>query len=165
MSALLVSCNRENKQTVEKSNKKDLRRESEICAHSDNQELQAPPPPLHHIVSTETINLKSKKHNFLLNVKLIADQNVDIEGIKQQIFKIETNNKFRNQEFYFAFPTRYNKYWSELKIYKNQKSLNNGFEDKTNIYYLYEISLHELEEANEGLIEIKSNYKKQSKNK
>jgi hypothetical protein len=165
MLALLVSCNRENSQTVEKSNKKDLRRESEICPHIDRKELQAPPTPLHHIVSTESINLKSKNHSFLLTAKLIADQIVDIEGVKQQIFKIETNNKFRNQEFYFAFPIKYNKYWSELKIYKNQKSLNIGFEDKTNIYYLYEISLHELEEANEGLVEIKSNYKKQSKDK
>ena len=164
MLALLSSCNTEIKRTEKKSNRKNIREESSICAHID-EELQAPPPPPNQIVSTETIYLKSKTRSFLVTAKLIAYQMVDNEGVNQQVFKIETKNKFRNQEFYFALPIKYNKYWSELKIYKNPKSLNIGFEDKTNIYYLYEISLHELEEANKGLVEIKSKYAKQSKGK
>ena len=101
----------------------------------------------------------------MLTVKLIADKNVDIEGLNQQIFKIDTKNKFRNQEFYFALPTKYNEYWNELKIYKNKTVLNIGFENESNIYYLYNISLHKLEESNKGLIEIKTGFKKQSKSK
>jgi len=156
----LISCNRENKQNEKKS-----KIESEKCAHIDVKKNQSPPPLLNHILSTETITLKSKNHDFLLTVKLIADKNVDIEGLNQQIFKIDTKNKFRNQEFYFALPTKYNEYWNELKIYKNKTVLNIGFENESNIYYLYNISLHKLEESNKGLIEIKTGFKKQSKSK
>jgi len=122
--------------------------ENKDTCNCGNMEPQPPPPLANFIISTDSIIHKEDNKNRLFTVSLIADKTVVFEGKHMQIFHIKTRYHNKKESYDFALPTKYNKYWSELHMYKDiqNKRFTIGFEntDSNFIHLLYSVYLDTL---------------------
>jgi hypothetical protein len=131
--------------------------EKEKCACKEN--LSPPPPYPNRLMAAQTLFCLNEKVKYVTTFKLISDTLVDNLGVNQQLFKIKAENKFRKQNFYFAFPQKFNRHWNDLSFFKEREKIIVGFSEGNELYALYQISEHEMEEYNRGLISFQPIFK------
>ncbi|WP_133055399.1 hypothetical protein [Niastella koreensis] len=153
----LTSC----RQAISKDKTKTTLINEGSCACTDK--VSPPPPPDNYLVSADTIlfNDRNRQQEFI--TQLISQKTIDFEGEKVQVFQIKSDNGISKGLYDFVLPIEYNKYWDELKIYKD--SLTNSFDigfnnlDSNYVQLLYSVSLDTLP-FNKGLILIQYNKKR-----